>query len=163
MKITVFAFGKVKTPGLRLAIDYYLKLTSTWVKIKEHELKPIKILNKNQKIVIQKQEEEILTQVISKHISARKKIFLLDELGIPKTTLKWSETFKAAQDQGIEDVVFCIGSSLGFSAQLKKNTDGLISFGPQTLPHELARVVLCEQIFRGLSVLKNHPYHNEGE
>ncbi|MBC7387253.1 MAG: 23S rRNA (pseudouridine(1915)-N(3))-methyltransferase RlmH, partial [Cryobacterium sp.] len=62
----------------------------------------------------------------------------------------------------IPEVAFCVGSSLGFSEALRGKARGLFSLGPQTLSHEIARLVLAEQLYRSFSVLRGHPYHHEG-
>lgn len=107
---------------------------------------------------IQKKEAELL---LSK-LSARSALFLLDEGGKNLSTRDWAETFRKHETESVSEMVFCVGSSLGFSEDLRKKARAILSLGSQTLPHELARVVLLEQIYRAQSVLKGHPYHNEG-
>ncbi|MDP1718072.1 MAG: 23S rRNA (pseudouridine(1915)-N(3))-methyltransferase RlmH, partial [Burkholderiales bacterium] len=59
------------------------------------------------------------------------------------------------------DVAFVIGGADGTAAALKDEADLLWSLSPLTLPHALVRVVLAEQLYRAISILKNHPYHRE--
>lgn len=164
MKIWVFAFGRLKTPGLREAAHYYSGLLRTWVTLEEVELKPLPVHDKTPatRKQIQEKEGELLVERISKQLSSRALIYLLDEEGKCLSTQHWAQRVRDWESRGIPDLALCIGSSLGFSAQVKKAAHGSLSFGPQTLPHELARVVLYEQIYRAWSVTRNHPYHNEG-
>lgn len=164
MKIFLFAFGKLKTPGLRDAADYYKKLTHSWAPIEEVEIKPLSVPDKSQstRLRIQEKESEILLDRLKSEISKRGVFYLLDETGKLKTTLEWSQEVRHLELKGIPSVSFCIGSSLGFSKELRQKAQGCLSLGPQTLPHELARVVLLEQIYRSYSVMRGHPYHNEG-
>ena len=88
--------------------------------------------------------------------------FLLDEMGKLKPTCQWAQDFKHWEHQGISSLSFCIGSSLGFSEEVRQKAQEVISLGPQTLSHELARVVFFEQVYRAFSWIRGHPYHNEG-
>ena len=155
MKISVVAFGKLKTPGLRESADYYKKLALTWGGIDEIELKPLSVPDKSQatRKSIQTREGSLLLEKVDKPF------YLLDEGGKAMTTQGWAALIEKEQN----GLTFCVGSSLGFSAEIRAQAKGRISLGSQTLPHELARVVLFEQIYRAMSVFKKHPYHNEGQ
>lgn len=164
MKIWVFAFGKLKTPGLRESADYYQGLLRSWVSIEEVELRPLPVPDKSPATRKQIQEKEgvLLLDRISKQLSSRSLIYLLDEGGKSFSTQQWAQLSRDWEGSGAPDIALCIGSSLGFSTAVRKTARATLSFGPQTLPHELARVVLYEQIFRAWSITRNHPYHNEG-
>jgi 23S rRNA (pseudouridine1915-N3)-methyltransferase len=161
MKIQIAAFGKLKTPGLRDAADYYIRNLQPWCETTETELKPISVPDKSPatRLKIQSQEQERLLETIPKTRSA---LILLDETGKAMTTQGWVELFKSLQSQSMQTAVFAIGSSLGHSDQVKAVAKFKVSLGPQTLSHELARVVLLEQLYRAWSVIQGHPYHNEG-
>lgn len=164
MRVYFFSFGKLKTSGLRQTGDYYLQLLRPWVHAEEVELKPLAVPDKSQatRKDIQIKEGLHLLEKIEKKISSRGIIILLDETGKTLPTQGWAKTFLDLESQSIPEIAFCIGSSLGFSEDVKKKSKLSLSFGPQTLPHELARVVLFEQVYRAWSVIKGHPYHNEG-
>jgi 23S rRNA (pseudouridine1915-N3)-methyltransferase len=164
VRICLFAFGKLKTPGLREAADYYKRLIRTWAPVEELELKPLQVPEKTPALRTQIQEKEgrILLERMKTESKGRSVYFILDETGKAKTTQQWAHSFKVLEQEGISTVSFCVGSSLGFSEEVRNKAYGTLSLGPQTLPHELARVVLFEQIYRAHSVIKGHPYHNEG-
>jgi 23S rRNA (pseudouridine1915-N3)-methyltransferase len=149
----------VKTAGLPDTVEYYSRLISGWSEFKLIELKPKSVPDKSSttRKKIQVEESDLLFSKIGKT-----PYFLLDECGKPQTTLKWADFFHKQETLYPGGFAICIGSSLGFSDSLRAQAKGLLSLGPQTMAHELARVVLFEQIFRALSVLKKHPYHNEG-
>ncbi len=159
MRIYVLAFGKLKTPGLRESADYYKRLSRSWVIIEEIELKPLSVPQKTPAIRLQIQEKE--GKILLDRIG-RQPLILLDELGQQNSSQQWAKNLRNWESQGLSSVTFCLGSSLGFSKEVRERALTSISLGPQTLPHELARVVLLEQIFRAHSILKGHPYHNEG-
>lgn len=89
-------------------------------------------------------------------------LYLLDEKGRARPTLEWAELVRGWESTGLRELILCVGGSLGFSPEVRGKARGLFSLGPQTLPHELARVVLLEQLYRAWSVTRGHPYHNEG-
>lgn len=157
MKIKLLAFGRLKFPGYRDAADEYLKRLRPWAQVEEIELKPLTVPDKSPatRAKIQSQEADLFRAKVPR--GAR--IVLLDETGKPASTLEWA---KRVRDwEGSQDVVLGIGSSLGWDAELRRQAEAM-SLGPQTLSHELARVVLCEQLYRAFSVVRGHPYHNEG-
>lgn len=164
MRVNVFAFGKMKTPGLREAADYYQRLSRIWIHLEEIELKPLPVPEKQAetRLRIQEKEGQLLRDRLQPRIKGRSFFILLDEGGKEKSTQKWAADLRKWEDSGIPEISYCIGSSLGFSDELRKQAHEIVSLGPQTVSHELARVVLLEQLFRAFSVLKGHPYHNEG-
>jgi|GEM_PF-643407 len=162
MRVTLFAFGKLKTAGLRETADYYAKLASSWIDFEEVELKPLSVPDKSpaNRVKIQEQEAKILLDRIEK-MDSRAVIYLLDETGRVQSTQEWANQVRD-WERGSPHVIFCIGSSLGFHESVGKRARARFSLGAQTLSHELARVVLLEQLFRAWSVTRGHPYHNEG-
>ena len=164
MRIAVVAFGKLKTPGLAPAIEHYIKMASIWAKIEHIELKPLAVPGKDPatRARIQEAEAQLLRARLSGILKNPSDYFLLDESGRQLTSHAWSAFLGVCQNDVSGTVAFCVGSSLGFSKGLKTQAKAVLSLGAQTLPHELARVVLYEQLYRALSILKRHPYHNEG-
>jgi 23S rRNA (pseudouridine1915-N3)-methyltransferase len=151
MKVFLYTFGKIKTPGLQEASDHYLKLLRPWIPLEVRELKSQSSHDG------QKRETELLEKALKQH--HRCVVYLLDETGEEKSTLAWSETFQTWQSSGISEICFCIGSSWGFSPSFKKKKD-CMSLGKQTLAYSLCRIVLLEQIYRIQTLLHQHPYHH---
>ncbi len=164
MRVHLIAFGKLRAPGLREATDYYLRNLRPWAEVNEIELKPIPVPDKGAatRTRIQQQEAELVIERAHGAAGERARLFLLDEKGRALTTQQWAERVRDWESGGGREPVLCIGGSLGFGEALRKRAEGLFSLGPQTLPHELARVVLSEQLYRAWSVVRGHPYHNEG-
>jgi 23S rRNA (pseudouridine1915-N3)-methyltransferase len=164
VKLSLMAFGKLKTPGLEQSADYYRKLIRTWVPIQEIELKPLSVPDKSPatRSRIQVKEASLLEEKLENFLSGRGVFYLLDEGGKTRTTQGWAGLVREWESSSIPEVALCVGSSLGFSAELRQRASGIISLGPQTLPHELARVVLLEQLYRAWSVTRGHPYHVQG-
>ena len=89
------------------------------------------------------------------------RLIVLDERGDDLTTLKLAKRLEDWMGDG-RDAALLIGGADGLDETLKSAADERIRLSSLTLPHGLARLLLCEQLYRAASVLKNHPYHREG-
>lgn len=87
---------------------------------------------------------------------------LLDERGEPLSSMALARQLERWRDDGKREARFTIGSADGHPQQERGRADLLLSFGPATWPHLMARAMLAEQLFRATSILANHPYHREG-
>ncbi len=146
----------------------FTKRLQRYCDFRVYELKPLVVEEKtdaHRKRVTEKETELVLELMQSRAFLAAHGKNLhwiaLDESGKPQPTLAWSELLQRDWDQSRAPVFF-IGSGLGLGDELIKRAQVLISFGPQTFSHELARLVLTEQLYRAASLLEGHPYHNEG-
>ena len=90
-----------------------------------------------------------------------RRIVVLDERGADLTTVQLAQRLEDWMREG-GDTAFVIGGADGIDAALKQQADASIRLSSLTLPHAMARLVLCEQLYRALSVVRNHPYHREG-
>jgi 23S rRNA (pseudouridine1915-N3)-methyltransferase len=90
-----------------------------------------------------------------KHPTAKK--VLLDPAGKPLDSNRFAELFSDAEMRG-HDLVFVVGGHDGLPEEWRKRADMLVSLSAVTMPHELARVVLAEQIYRAFTILRGHPY-----
>jgi 23S rRNA (pseudouridine1915-N3)-methyltransferase len=85
---------------------------------------------------------------------------LLDSRGRQLASTEFAHWLGARRDQGAQHIVFAIGPPDGWSATALATASLQLSFGPITLPHELARLVLAEQLYRACTILAGHPYHS---
>jgi len=87
---------------------------------------------------------------------------LLDSRGRQLSSIEFAAWLGARRDQGVQHIVFAIGPADGWSAAAVEaaRTGLLLSFGPITMAHELARLVLAEQLYRACTILQGHPYHS---
>ncbi len=135
--IEIIPVGKLKNRDLRPLIDYYIKLSSRWVKVREREIVPAQL----EKVLFEKGVN-----------------ILLDEKGEEMDSIEFSKMLgELLQRYG--HIKFFIGEEEGFKENHRKRADRIISLSKLTFPHELVRVIIAEQIFRGLSILHHHPYH----
>ncbi|MEI9970443.1 MAG: 23S rRNA (pseudouridine(1915)-N(3))-methyltransferase RlmH [Terracidiphilus sp.] len=89
-------------------------------------------------------------------------VLLLDGRGRQMSSEAWADWLGARRDEGAQHVVFAIGPADGWSENVRaeaKRHGRLPSFGPMTLPHQLARLVMAEQLYRACTILTGHPYH----
>ena len=87
---------------------------------------------------------------------------VLDERGQAFSSTELAKKLETWRDGGKREARFLIGAADGHEAEQRRSADLLLSFGPATWPHLLARAMLAEQLFRATSILANHPYHREG-
>ena len=86
-------------------------------------------------------------------------LLLCDSTGKLMSSLDFAHRLRALQDAGQRSVTLAIGPAGGWSPAALTRADLLLSFGPMTLPHALARLVLAEQLYRAMTILAGHPYH----
>ena len=86
---------------------------------------------------------------------------VLDERGAALGSTAFARKLEGWRDGGKREVRFLIGAADGHDAEMRAGADLLLSFGPATWPHMMARAMLAEQLFRATSILANHPYHRE--
>ena len=140
MKIKVAWIGKTKEPAIQTLTNEYLKRISRYADIAG---------------IAQKDESAILSLARGKE---RHKLLLLDSRGKQLSSEELAE-FLAREQRNAIPLLFAIGGSDGFSEEARRHAAFTLSLGKMTLPHELARVVLVEQIYRAFTILKHHPYH----
>jgi 23S rRNA (pseudouridine1915-N3)-methyltransferase len=87
-------------------------------------------------------------------------LVLLDSRGKQLSSEELAETVGRLRDSGTQRLVFAIGPADGWSEASRARANLLLSFGRITLPHQLARVVLAEQVYRAFTILAGHPYHS---
>lgn len=86
-------------------------------------------------------------------------VILCNSTGKPLSSLDFAGRLQTLRDSGQRSVTLAIGPASGWSATALTRADLLLSLGPMTLPHALARLVLAEQIYRAMTILAGHPYH----
>ncbi|MGP1608561.1 MAG: 23S rRNA (pseudouridine(1915)-N(3))-methyltransferase RlmH [Clostridium sp.] len=158
MKIKIITVGKLKEEYLKSAIKEYTKRINKYSKVEIIEVQDEKI-PENAK---QKEKEQILKKEASKilkHIKGKEYIISLAIEGKLVTSEEIAKDINDISINGYSEIVYIIGGSLGIMERLKKESNKMISFGRITLPHQLMRVVLLEQIYRGFKILNNETYH----
>ncbi len=158
MKITIISVGKLKEKYLKQGIQEYLKRLSAYANVNIVEVvdekAPENMSEAEVLAVKQKEGERIL-----RAITADTYVITLEIEGKMLT----SEELAAKMDQlatyGKSKIAFVIGGSIGISEKVRKRSDFALSFSKMTFPHQLMRLVLVEQVYRGFRILRGEPYH----
>ena len=144
MKLHVCWIGKTKEAGIAALTAEYLKRLARYTSTESHEMPS---------------EEALLKLAERASGRTRPTLVMLDMRGRQLSSEEFAELLREQQERGSQNLIFAIGPADGFSAATRAAADLVISFGKMTLAHELARVVLLEQLYRGFTILKGHPYH----
>ena len=105
-------------------------------------------------------EEALLANVTRQSGRAAAHLVLFDPGGEMVTSEEFSWMVRRMRDEGAQRIIFAVGPADGWSDVARKRANAVVSFGRVTLPHDLARVVAAEQIYRALTILAGHPYHS---
>ena len=145
MKLKVAWIGKTKEPAIQSLTDEYLQRIGRYVPIEGVSLK----------------DEAALKGLGGRgsRPHTHHHIVLLDSRGKQMSSEELARFLGDYQDRNPLPLVFAIGPANGFSDEMRQSASFLLSLGKMTLAHELARVVLLEQIYRAFTILKGHPYH----
>lgn len=99
------------------------------------------------------------SELLSAAVPQGAKRIILDERGKALQSEAFARQIESWRDEGAPAAAFLIGGAGGHSDAARKGADLLLAFGPQTWPHMLARAMLCEQLYRAMTILSGHPYH----
>ncbi len=158
MNITIISVGKIKEKYLKNAIREYSKRLSRYCKLKYIEVSdekaPENLSEAEMENIKDKEGEGIL-----KSLKDGTYVIALDIEGKMMSSEEFAEKLDKLAIQGRSDVTFIIGGSLGLSKDVLKRADFRLSFSPMTFPHQLMKVILLEQIYRGFRINRGEPYH----
>ena len=143
MKIKIAWIGKTKDPAIQSLTTEYLKRIARYVEVEGIPLA----------------DEAALLKLRDKSRPAPT-LVLLDSRGKQLSSEEFAKFLENHQDRNPQPLVLAIGPADGFSDATRKAAPTILSLGKMTLPHELARIVLLEQVYRAFTILKGHPYHS---
>lgn len=158
MNITVISVGKLKEKYLKEAIDEYAKRLQRYCKISIIELQDEKTpdnASEKEELQIKNKEGEAILKVIKDNSF----VVALDLKGKMLTSEEFSSYIEELGVSGKSDLAFVIGGSLGLSQDVLNRANYKLCFSKMTFPHQLFRVMLLEQIYRGFRIMKGEPYH----
>jgi 23S rRNA (pseudouridine1915-N3)-methyltransferase len=146
LKLTIAWIGKTKEPAIQALTDEYLKRISRYVPVEG--------------IAVRDEAGLLALTGRSGKSSPKSTLVLTDSRGKEFSSEQFARFLGDYQDRNPVPLIFAIGGADGFSSEAKAAAQQTISLGKMTLPHELARVVLLEQVYRAFTILKGHPYHS---
>ncbi|MEO0037084.1 MAG: Ribosomal large subunit methyltransferase [Bacteroidota bacterium] len=157
MNIRLLAIGKTDNKSLQSLIDDYTKRLSFYIKFDLEVIPDIK----NVKNLSEAQQKEKEGELILSKISATDQLILLDENGSTFSSVAFSDYLQKKMNAGIKTLVFVIGGPYGFSEEVYKKAQGKVSLSEMTFSHQMVRLFVIEQLYRGFTILKNEPYHHQ--
>lgn len=158
MKVTIISVGKIKEKYLIDAIKEYSKRLSAYCQLTHIEVpdeKAPESLSEKEELIIKEKEG----QKIQSKIKDTQYVYALDLSGKQRTSEEFAKEVEKLPVYGNGDIVFVIGGSLGLSKAVLKRSDAQICFSKMTFPHQLMKVILLEQVYRGFRIMRGEPYH----
>jgi len=147
VKIKIAWIGKTREPALASLTEEYLKRISRYVQVEGLTLR----------------DEAALLELSGRSAgtkSAKSTLVLMDSRGQQFSSEQFAKFLGDYQDRNPLPLIFAVGAADGFSDSTRSAAQHTLSLGKMTVAHELARVVLLEQLYRGFTILKGHPYHS---
>lgn len=144
MKLKIAWIGKTKDTSIQALTNDYLKRIARYTEVEG--------LSLPDEAALLKLKEKSGTRPA--HV-----LVLLDSGGKQLSSVEFAQFLENHQDRNPQPLVLAIGPADGFSTDTRKVASAMLSFGKMTIAHELARIVLLEQVYRAFTILKGHPYH----
>lgn len=158
MNIKIIAVGKIKEKYIQEGIKEFTKRLSRYCILDiieiDDEKAPENLSEKEMEIVKKKEGERILSKIPQNSF-----IISLEIMGKQLSSEELSKKIDDLMVNGVNDICFIIGGSLGLSEEITNKSNFKLSFSKMTFPHQLMRLILLEQTYRGFRIMKGEPYH----
>lgn len=155
MRLSLICMGKTREGFIREGIAKYSEYLKHYADIEIRELKEEKIHDLKDAPLIRKKEAEKL----SRAVPANAVLVALDEHGQEFTSHEFAEFINSTLDSGVREMVFVIGGALGLDESVTRRATRTLALSRWTLTHEMARLVLLEQLYRAFTIIKGKTYH----
>jgi len=155
MEIKLIVVGKTKSSELVRLINEYVKRINFYKKFKIIVVNSLKSKKNSEKEIKKIEGENVL-----KSVKKNELIFLLDENGKSFNSRKFAD-FLSNKFKTNKSIVFVVGGAHGFSNEIKQKSNEIISLSEMTFSHQIIRLFFSEQLYRALTIINNHPYHND--
>ena len=155
MEIKLIVVGKTKSSELVRLINEYVKRINFYKKFKIIVVNSLKSKKNSEKEIKKIEGKNVL-----KSVKKNELIFLLDENGKSFNSRKFAD-FLSNKFKTNKSIVFVVGGAHGFSNEIKQRSNEIISLSEMTFSHQIIRLFFTEQVYRALTILNNHPYHND--
>lgn len=153
MKLRILWVGKTQQGWVREGIDEYTSRIRRYLPLEVHEAREEKGAAEE---AMRQRECERLTRLLPKNAH----LVLLDEKGSTMTSPEFAGFLGKCRDTAVPELVFAIGGAYGFAREFRSRADSVIALSRMTFTHQMVRVFLLEQIYRGFTILNREPYHH---
>jgi len=155
MKIEIFTVGKIKAGFLSDGEQVYLKRLKHYTSISQSVIKAEKIgQSTNRDVILNKEADRFYDK-----IKAGDLLVALDKSGNQMTSEQFAKTIQKWQFSGKKRLVFMIGGALGLSSHILKKADFVLSISKMTFQHDMAKLILLEQLYRSYTIINGEKYH----
>ena len=157
MKVTLILVGKTNDDYLKIGIQKYIDRLKFYCQFSIVEIPELKVSNKLSTDEIKKKEGELIRAKIPQNCT----VFLLDENGKEYSSRQFSQLIQKSMNDSAKELCFVIGGAYGFSPEIYALAPAKISFSKMTFSHQMIRLFLVEQMYRGFAIINNLPYHHD--
>lgn len=157
MKIKLLAIGKTDNKNLQQLIGDYQKRLQHYINFELVIIPDIK----NVKNLSELQQKTKEGELILSKLTPFSHLVLLDEKGKEFRSIEFSKYLQKKMNASLKELVFVIGGPYGFSDDVYKKANEKVALSKMTFSHQMIRLFVVEQIYRGFTILKNEPYHHE--
>ena len=155
MKIKLLLVGKTTDESIRRIEADYEKRISRYTSFESIVIDNSAIRTGPEPVIRTKEGELIL-----KRVSPADHLILLDERGKSYSSVQFAAEVNNWMTSSKKTVVMTIGGAYGFSDEVKKRANGLVSLSAMTFSHQIVRIIMLEQVYRAFTILNNEPYHH---
>lgn len=157
MNIELLCIGKENADAFEEAIGLYVK------KIKLYNNFSITVIPylKNTKALSFEEQKKKEGELLLKKIENSDTVILLDERGKSLTSVDFSKLIQQKLNSGVKKTLFVIGGAYGFSDEVYRRSNALMSLSQLTFPHLMTRLIFVEQLYRAFTILHHEPYHHD--
>ena len=155
MKLSIICMGKTRERFVQEGITKYLRFLKPYADVEIRELKEEKIQNLRDAPVVRKKEAE----KIFKAVRAGALLVALDERGQELTSHDFARFMNSTSENGVREMAFVLGGAMGLDEAVTGKADKVIAMSRWTLTHEMARLVLLEQLYRAFTIITGKTYH----
>ncbi|WP_332060562.1 23S rRNA (pseudouridine(1915)-N(3))-methyltransferase RlmH [Bartonella sp. CB74] len=158
MQISIFAVGRMKRGAEYTLAHHYLDRFSKSSGTVGFHFKTLQEISESRaQTACQRMEEE--GRRLIEFLPEKCRLIVLDERGKSISSSAFADKLGFYRDEGIRDVIIALGGPDGHNEWIRNRADFLLSFGLMTWPHQIARILLTEQLYRAVTIANNHPYH----
>lgn len=156
MTIDCCYIGKTKADYLKTGMNLYEKRLGHYLKLKTTILPELKNAKNLAISEIKKKEAKIILD----RLKPGDYLVVLDEKGKQYTSQNFAQWFQKKMNRGTGNIVFQVGGAYGFDESVYQRANEKIALSSMTFSHQMIRLLMVEQIYRAMTILKNEPYHN---
>ncbi len=157
MRLLVLLVGRTRNRALQQELENYRQRLARYLRCEIRELREERPGRKESPVAFCRRQAPVLAAEFARESGPR---LLLDEHGPRLDSQEFAAFFESLLNGGHRNLIFLCGGAFGYDESLRRSADYLVSLSPLTFPHEFARVLLLEQLYRAMTIIRHDPYHH---